>query len=115
MNTSNLNNGATLFYFNHVKQLADFESFEVVPVHNKQQLSDLVSVNSVHWSVIGELKAEKVKAFQSSSFPVADLPTELYANLFAQMCREVVSNTLEGVLSKSLTDALKSQTVTARD
>lgn len=79
----------TLFYFNHVKQLNDFESFEVQPVADGH--SDMPKKDQVpkFWSVIGTLKEEKAEGLQGRQFPVADLPTELYAGLFANLCEQI--------------------------
>lgn len=113
MNTSNSNYRTTLFYFNNVDQLDDFKSFEICPVHAGRHIPDSEAANADYWCVIGILKAEKAKANQCPSFPVADLPTDLYANLFAQMCRQLVSHTTEGASLKTLTEALKAQAITA--
>ncbi|MCG8612002.1 MAG: hypothetical protein MI864_15865 [Pseudomonadales bacterium] len=112
MITSNFNSRATLFYFNDVNQLHDFESFKVCPVHTGQQIPDSETVSADYWCVFGIYKADKVKANHCLSFPVADLPTELYANLFAHMCRQLVSDMSEGGFN-TLEDALTSQVMSA--
>ena len=112
MITSNYNYRTTLFYFNDVDQLQDFESFKIRPVHAGQQIPDSEADKADYWCVIGIYKAEVAKANHCPSFPVADLPTELYANLFAQMCRQLVSNPTEGT-RKVLTAALQSQALSA--
>lgn len=113
MNTSNSNYRTTLFYFNNVDQLHDFESFKICPLHAGRHIPDYEANNADYWRVIGIFKAEKAKDNQCPSLPVADLPTELYANLFAQMCRQLVSHTTEGASLKTLTEALNAQAITA--
>lgn len=112
MITSNSNYRATLFYFNDVNQLHDFESFKICPVHAGQQIPDSEADSADYWCVLGIYKADQAKANHCPSFPVADLPTELYANLFAHMCRQLVSNPSEGAFN-ALEDALQSQAMSA--
>jgi len=97
MITSNNNYRTTLFYFNDVNQLHNFESFKICPVHAGRQIPDSEADNADYWCVLGIYKAKQAKANRCLSLPVADLPTELYANLFASMCDRLVSKSLEGV------------------
>lgn len=113
MITSNSNYRTTLFYFNNVDQLRDFESFKICPVHAGQHIPDTEADKADYWCVIGIYKAEQARANKSPAFPVADLPTELYANLFAQLCRQLVSSTPDSASTKTLTKALQSQALTA--
>ena len=73
MITSNSNYRTTLFYFNNVDQLRDFESFKICPVHAGQHIPDTEADKADYWCVIGIYKAEQARANQSPSFPVADL------------------------------------------
>ena len=79
----------TLFYFNNVSQLSDFESFEVKPVSGGHSDTPKQDQEPKFWSVIGTLKEEKAEGLQGRQFPVADLPSELYAGLFANLCEQI--------------------------
>lgn len=82
----------TLFYFNDVTQLADFESFEVKPVSDHHAEAPESTGTPQFWSVIGTLREEKVQNLQHRQFPVADLPSEQYAGLFATLCKQLTGN-----------------------
>lgn len=85
----------TLFYFNNVSQLSDFESFEVKPVSGGHSDAPKQDEEPKFWSVIGTLKEENaeglqgLQGLQGRQFPVADLPSELYAGLFANLCEQI--------------------------
>lgn len=79
----------TLFYFNKVSQLRDFESFEVTPVSGGHSDNLKQHEEPKFWSVIGTLKEEKSKGLQGRKFPVADLPSERYAGLLANICEQI--------------------------
>lgn len=113
MNTSIFNYRTTLFYFNNVDHLHDFESFTICPVHAGRHIPDTEADKADYWCVIGIYKAEQARANQSPSFPVADLPTEFYANLFAQLCRQLVSGTPSSASTKSPTKVFQAQALTA--
>lgn len=75
-----------LFYFDDVRQLADFESFEVHPCIGNHDSPAPTGDGAEWWSVTGKLQADKVVNPDKDVFPVADLHTEQYARLFARMC-----------------------------
>lgn len=79
----------TLFYFNDVAQLLDFESFEVKPVSDSHSEPVKADESPEFWSVIGTLKEEKAKLIHGRQFPVADFPSETYAGLFAKLCEQI--------------------------
>lgn len=79
----------TIFYFNNVSQLSDFESFEVKPVSGGHSDAPKQDEEPKFWSVIGTFKEEKAEGLQGRQFPVADLPSELYAGLFANLCEQI--------------------------
>ncbi len=81
----------TLFYFNDVSELANFEAFEVQPVSDSHATPAEPTGVVLFWSVVGTLKAEKAEGLNERQFPVADLPTELYAGLFATLCKRLTS------------------------
>lgn len=80
----------TLFYFNDVQQLSDFESFEVKPANETTPEDAPQAQNAEYWSVIGTLKAEAAQELKSPLFPVADLPSKRYAELVANLCEEII-------------------------
>jgi len=73
----------TLFYFNDVSNLTDFESFRVIPG------SAGADRQPTYWTVVGRLR-EKAVPPDFQEFPVAELPNEQYATLFADLCRQAV-------------------------
>lgn len=109
MITSNSNYVQTLFYFNNVDQLSDFETFKICPVHNGQHIPESEKDNADHWCVIGVYTTAQARANQCPSFPVADLPNELYANLFAQLCIQLVNTKSDTGSFKRLADTLQLQ------
>lgn len=68
----------TTFYFNNVDQLSDFNSFDIEPLPCGH-----------FWTVTGVLNENKAERLQGQKLPVADLPSELYARLFANLCEQV--------------------------
>jgi hypothetical protein len=103
MITSNAKNHATLFYFNSIDDLADFESFMVCPVHAGQQIPDSESEMADFWCVMGVIAADDKNADQGRGVPVADLPTRMYANLFAEMCARVSTTNTVNLCEKTST------------
>jgi len=86
----------TLFYFDDVKQLDCYESFDILPVSNSHRSPIQINEEIEFWSVMGTLKPEKAIDIEERQFPVADLPSELYAVLFASLCKQVTgAETLE--------------------
>lgn len=79
----------TLFYFHDVGQLNDFASFEVKPFFESHSEAVNKDQKPKFWSVIGTLKKEKSEELQERKVPVADLPSELYAGLFASLCEKL--------------------------
>lgn len=79
----------TLFYFSDVSQLADFEDFKVQPVADSHSRTVIDGEIPKFWSVVGTLKKDKSEGVQGRHFPVADLPSELYAGLFASLCEQL--------------------------
>jgi len=80
----------SLFYFNDVSQLTDFEAFEVQPVSDCHSRTMAGGETPKFWSVIGTLKEEKSEGIQGRQFPVADLYSEFYAELFASLCQHFI-------------------------
>nr|WP_067297046.1 hypothetical protein [Marinobacterium profundum] len=76
----------SLFYFNDVSQLTDFETFEVQPVSDCHSRTMAEGEAPKFWCVIGTLREEKSEGIQGRQFPVADLQSESYAELFACLC-----------------------------
>ena len=57
----------SLFYFNDVSQLTDFETFEVQPVSDCHSRTMAAGETPKFWSVIGTLKEENRKASRGAS------------------------------------------------
>lgn len=79
----------TLFYFNDINQLTDFDAFEVKPISDCHSRTIREGETPKFWSVVGTVKLEKSGNLESRQFPVADLPSELYAGLFANLCEQL--------------------------
>lgn len=99
MFTLNSTENNTLFYFDNVNQLTDYESFSVCPVNSDQ---DHEGKNPKFWSVIGKVNQEKASGLTCEYFPVADLSSEMYAEMFADMCRQIIEATSVSLSSGSL-------------
>lgn len=90
MTISNTPNAATMFYFSQIDELSDYESFKVQPIHDSHQAANIPG-KPEFWSVIGKLKPSKAMNVTLSEFPVADFPSQMYAELFSDMCTKLTS------------------------
>lgn len=79
----------TLFYFQEVSQLFDFEAFEVKPVSDSHAAPCQGDAQPMFWAVIGTLREEKAAGIEGRQFPIADLPSERYASLFVELCEQI--------------------------
>lgn len=104
MNTSTSTIQEPIFYFNDVKQLAEFESFEVKPCTGNHDASPASAANADWWSVVGKLKAENVVNPKQDTFPVADFHNEMYAALFAQLCSTAATASPDDAVTGAITD-----------
>lgn len=81
----------TLFYFSDVAELHSFKSFEVKAISTDHSGKASEGAVPLFWSVVGTLKEGKGDNIPGGVFPVADLPSELYAELFARICERLVT------------------------
>lgn len=103
---------ATLFYFSNTDELSDYESFKVQPIQDSHR-EGIKTGKPEFWSVIGKLKPSKAKDVTFSEFPVADFTTQMYAELFADMCTKLTSVNSDGTPKSVLKEAVTSHAVHA--
>jgi hypothetical protein len=85
---------SVMFYFDSLQRLRDFDSFRIEPA----KVSFYGRRDDITWySIIGKIRSDI--EFPYPEFLVADVASEDYAKLFAELCEQYVNNQANNLIA----------------